>query len=340
MKGQGYYVRATKLGGLAEIAAERRVRLADQMRASGLDPAVLRHPEMTLDYRGFVDLLRRCAIDWDVPDIGIRMAGYQALDFLGPVALVTRMERTVRDALHAIIANLPIYSNATSLALEETDGTATMILNRHADAPDGRENAELIMAQGKLMLDTVAGAPVPLIEASFIHDKGGSARAIDMFFACPIRYDATRYAVSFDAELLGRPIQKSDLAYHALIRRYLAEAHSEVANGTVDIARAEIARRMEFGTCTLENVAHAMRMAPRSLQRQLRKEGTSFRDLVDGWRRERALAMVSNTRLPLSEISDVLGYAEQSVFTQAFRRWYGESPQKFRAGSGAASVVR
>ncbi|MFX7506842.1 helix-turn-helix domain-containing protein, partial [Acinetobacter baumannii] len=89
----------------------------------------------------------------------------------------------------------------------------------------------------------------------------------------------------------------------------------EVANGTVDIARAEIARRMEFGTCTLENVAHAMRMAPRSLQRQLRKEGTSFRDLVDGWRRERALAMVSNTRLPLSEISDVLGYAEQSVFT-------------------------
>ena len=37
----------------------------------------------------------------------------------------------------------------------------------------------------------------------------------------------------------------------------------------------------------------------------------------------RALSLVTNTRLPLSEVSDALGYSEQSVFTQAFQRWYG-----------------
>lgn len=328
-----YYVRATKLAGLREMAVERGVDLAALMLAAGLDPAALKHPEMALDYHGFCELLQGCAVKWDVPDIGIRMAGFQAIDFLGPVALVTRMERTVRGALHAIIANLVIYSNATIVALEEEGDAATMILNRRSDAPDTRENAELIAAQGKITLDAIVAKRVPLIEANFICGQGSSAKAVSAFFDCPIRYDAPRNAFSFERAVLDRPIEKSDLAYHALIKRYLADAHAEVTGNLRENVRAEIARQMEFGQCTLESVAYALRMAPRSLQRQLRSEDTSFRDLLDEWRRERALSMVTNTRLPLSEISHALGYSEQSIFSQAFRRWYGDAPLRIRAGT-------
>lgn len=336
MKTGRYYVRATKLAGLPQMAAGRGVDLAAQMLAVGLDPAALRHPEMIIDYRGFRDLLHGCAVAWDLPDIGIRMADYQAIDFLGPVALVTRMERTARGALKAIIANLVIYSNATVMALEEGGDTATLVLNRRGDAPDGRENAELIMAQGKIALDAISGMRLPLIEAAFIHGRGASSRAVATFFDCPIRYDQGRNALIFDRAHLDRPIEKSDLAYHDLIRRYLADAHAELAKGATDAVRAEIARQMEFGQCTLESVAYAVRMTPRSLQRQLRGEGTSLRELVDEWRRDRALSMVTNTRLPLSEISQALGYSEQSVFSQAFRRWFGNAPQKLRSGGAAA----
>lgn len=334
MKTGRYYVRATKLTGLREMAAERGVDLAAMMLAAGLDPAALRRPEMILDYRGFCQLLQNCALGWDVPDIGIRMAAAQAIDFLGPVALVTRMERTVGGALRAIIANLVIYSNATVMALEEEGDTATMILNRRSDAPDTRENTELITAQGKITLDAISTKRVPLIEADFMHNKGGSAGAVAAFFNCPIRYNAPRNSLTFDRAILNQPIEKSDIAYHALIKRYLADAHAEVAAGIIETVRAEIARQMEFGQCTLESVAYALRMAPRSLQRQLHGEGASFRDLLDEWRRERALSMITNTRLPLSEISHALGYSEQSVFTQAFRRWFGDAPLKIRGGGG------
>ena len=94
-----YYTRATKLAGLVEIAAERGTDISVLMREAGLDPAVLGSPEAAIDYGGFCELLQHCALAWDMPDIGLRMIHYQQIDFLGPVALVTRMERTVRGAL-------------------------------------------------------------------------------------------------------------------------------------------------------------------------------------------------------------------------------------------------
>ena len=82
----------------------------------------------------------------------------------------------------------------------------------------------------------------------------------------------------------------------------------------------------------------SLRMPPRSLQRRLQAEGLSFRGLLDEWRRARALSLVNNSRLPLSEVSEALGYSEQSVFTHAFRRWYGGTPHRFRKQRPAAGA--
>ena len=103
--GGRYYTRATKLAGLAEIAAERGADLHGLMVEVGLEAAALRSPETAIDYAAFCELLRRCAMAWDLPDLGLRMACRQQIDFLGPVALVTRMESMFRGALQAIIAN-------------------------------------------------------------------------------------------------------------------------------------------------------------------------------------------------------------------------------------------
>ena len=249
-----YYVRASKLAGLTQIAAERGMALHPVMREVGLDPEVLRTPEAVIDYAAFCELLRRCANAWDLPDVGLRMVRFQQIDVLGPVALLTRMERTVRGALAAIAANLVIHSNATVVAVEDLEGsdTASLILSARDTAPDGRENTELILAQSKMVIESLANRPVHLVEVSFTHAKGNSARAVAAHFGCPIRYGADRNAMSFDRELLDRPIERSDLAYHALIRRFITTARAELEGGFAEDVRAEVARQMELGHCTLE----------------------------------------------------------------------------------------
>ena len=43
-----------------------------------------------------------------------------------------------------------------------------------------------------------------------------------------------------------------------------------------------------------------------------------------------ATACLEDERLSLAEIAFLLGYADQSAFNHAFRKWTGDSPLRFR----------
>jgi len=45
--------------------------------------------------------------------------------------------------------------------------------------------------------------------------------------------------------------------------------------------------------------------------------------------------LVTAAGILLVQIADMLGYADQSAFHQAFRRWTGTTPRKFRLGAFA-----
>jgi AraC-like DNA-binding protein len=71
-------------------------------------------------------------------------------------------------------------------------------------------------------------------------------------------------------------------------------------------------------------------MSVRTLRRRLREEGSSYRELLDEIRFGLARDYLTDTRLPLEEISELLGYSEPGNFSHAFRRWSGQSPRLYR----------
>ncbi len=81
---------------------------------------------------------------------------------------------------------------------------------------------------------------------------------------------------------------------------------------------------------TIDKAAQLLPMSRRKLQRQLKLEGTTFKALLDQVRHEQALRYLKESRIPLTQLSDMLGYAELSVFSRAFKRHTGQSPQEWR----------
>lgn len=324
------FIRAASLTGLREVAAECGADVAAAMRAAGLDPALLRSPEERMDFVAFCTLLETCASDWDVPDLGLRVAPYLHLDVLGPVALVTRMDPDLRGALKAICANFVIYSNVLIAVVEEKDDTAAMLLDTPSVGCPTRQYMLRALAFTKNVVEQAAETDIDFIEACLREPAFPGSAGAAAWFGCPVRFGASRNGLYFDRALLDRKLTRRDAAYHALIKRYLKTERHEVAGRTGDAVRGEIARQMELGHCTLETVAQGLRLEPRSLQRRLKAEGLAFRDLIEEWRRQRALSLVTHTRLPLSEVSEAVGYADQSIFTRAFQRWYGDTPLAFR----------
>lgn len=73
----------------------------------------------------------------------------------------------------------------------------------------------------------------------------------------------------------------------------------------------------------------------RSFHRDLAAEGTRWQTLLDEARRERACALLTDTRRPIADIALELGFAEPSNFSRVFRRWTGWSPGAYRAGRRA-----
>jgi AraC-like DNA-binding protein len=88
--------------------------------------------------------------------------------------------------------------------------------------------------------------------------------------------------------------------------------------------------RILDGLTDVDGTAEQMSMSVRSLQRHLNREGTSYREIVDYVKRERAAALLLETADEVGDIAIDLGYSSPAHFVRAFRRWTGETPTAFR----------
>lgn len=334
-----YFNRATSLRGFSEIAAQRSVDLVAAMTHVGLDPSLLKRPDDRVSFDQLCALYEHCAAAWGLPDLGLRLSTYQPIDILGPVSLLTRIEPDLRSALKSMAANLLVHSNATIASLSETGNVAILSLDAQPVPAGTRQYLLASVGVAWNVVQQAANTEVELFEVTFrARDQGAHSAAV-AHFHCPVRFNAESNAIYFDRKALDRRNERTDTAYHAIIQRYLSTSRDEIAGRARDAVAAEIARQMEFGVCTLESVAQNLRLEPRSLQRRLRHEDVTFKDLMDDWRRARALSLVTNSRMPLAEVSLAIGYNDQSIFSRAFQRWFGDTPLNYRNRDAAIAAA-
>src|SRR6185295_17463398 len=93
----------------------------------------------------------------------------------------------------------------------------------------------------------------------------------------------------------------------------------------LDEVRAAISGELHRGDVDIERIARRVGVTPRSLQRRLRDERTSYRELVDAIRHQRAMDLIARG-LPFGDIAEHLGFSEARAFRRAFRRWTGLVP--------------
>ncbi|MFT3805210.1 MAG: AraC family transcriptional regulator ligand-binding domain-containing protein [Burkholderiaceae bacterium] len=91
---------------------------------------------------------------------------------------------------------------------------------------------------------------------------------------------------------------------------------------------------------TLAALARLRGLSPRTLDRHLRNEGSSFRDLAIDVRNARARRLLADGGLPVSEIAYRLGFTDVANFSRAFRKANGVSPSDFRDGGEPGTAAR
>jgi AraC-like DNA-binding protein len=96
------------------------------------------------------------------------------------------------------------------------------------------------------------------------------------------------------------------------------------------VFRTAIQQKLTGRRPTIEEIADALHISSRTLQRRLQEEGSSFQRVLDEARHQLARHYLNNSVLELNEAAYLLGYEDGNSFVRAFRTWEGIPPARWR----------
>jgi AraC-like DNA-binding protein len=158
-----------------------------------------------------------------------------------------------------------------------------------------------------------------------------AARAFADYFGVAVEKSA-RQAITFASEDALRPFLTANPQmwefFEPELRRRLAELE---AGATMrERVRSALIELLPAGQASIEAVAHKLAISPRTLQRRLNDEQTTFQGMLNQIREALARHYLGRSDLPASEIAFLLGYEDPNSFYRAFRDWTGQTPERVR----------
>jgi AraC-like DNA-binding protein len=192
--------------------------------------------------------------------------------------------------------------------------------------PPSRQRCEAYIGIVFRMARVALGRDDNAVEVSFAHAAPADASEHRRIFGCAVHFGRALNEIVFDAALLERPLASADPALYSLLGRYIHDLSTHAA-GRV---RRMIPSLLQSNEHAIASIAKRLCTSPRTLQRRLREEGTSYHELVEEARRELALRHLRESELSIARIADLLGYTTVAAFYDAFHRWTTLTPRDYR----------
>lgn len=158
-----------------------------------------------------------------------------------------------------------------------------------------------------------------------------AARQFEAFFGVSLTAGPLN-AVTFSTADAQRPLLTSNAGMWSIFEPELQKRmqYLEQTSPFSDRVRACLMEILASGQCSIVETAQKLAVSPRTLQRRLQQEGTSFQKELSHLRAELANHYLINTPYSSAEISFLLGYSDPSSFFRAFHLWTGKTPDHVR----------
>jgi AraC-like DNA-binding protein len=309
---------------------------------AGIDMALLQQPEARFDAED-ISRLWRLAVAWSgQPALGMdRELATRHVNY-DMVAYVMLASPTLRCGLQSFARYLAVISDAATFELEpQGTGQCWLVLGHIGNTqPIPRQRQEYGLLALAMLCRWITRREVQALAAEFIFPEPVSAEPYRRAFGCPVRFDRPATRLLLDNADLETRLPSSDPVLLDMHRRVIEARLVHLGNDRVGHRASEaIIRCLHLGEPRREDIASGLAMADRTLQRRLHEEGTSFQQLLDNARRDLARKYLAEPRYALAQVADLLGFADQSNFFRANKRWFGVSPGQYRARLLGAEAV-
>ncbi len=266
--------------------------------------------------------------------IALELAKVAPIIDFGVLVHAAQYADTVRSALKLLTRYSSIVAGSLNVTLTEGIEEATLRIYHPLDEIDGGHAAEmsiaLMLRLGSQMLP-VEGA---IARIEFRHRAHGPLQQYRDHFCAPVHFDCASNAIVFRTEHLDQRHRHGSEQVLEYLRAHLEQVRQRLSqrDGSRELVRirAAIAANAERGEYGADAVAQQLGTSLRTLQRQLRDEGTTLAALIEEVRQANARQLLSDRRLGVEEIAFLLGYSSARAFRRACIRWTGKTPGQLR----------
>lgn len=318
---------------LVDLCARFDVRPLDLCAGLDLSPESLEDPATRVGLATFTRLVRRAEALTGEPGLAYYAGLHMRVSWHGFLGFAAMTAGTMGEALELAERFSRTRTEAISLVTRAFGEHASIFLEEHVPLGELREFFVTALFIGLALIgETLVGRPLTgRIEMTHAEPPYFQKFAAAVPRLGELRFGQPANRVVFPAEDLKLRITSADPAATRLAREQCERELLALGEGAPVLGRLRALLRDDLGL-TLPEAARRLSMSPRTLKRRLAEQGTTFSELIDRARRQKALALLSDRRLTLDAIAEQLGYSDTANFTRAFRRWTGMPPGEARGG--------
>jgi AraC-like DNA-binding protein len=239
------------------------------------------------------------------------------------------------DGLQRFVRYGKLIADAITIEVQDKGPVTRMNISSATHTHPAATTAS--MAAVVAMTRMLIGEAFVPVRIDLMRVQNFGAKALADYAQCPIETDAAAAGIVFSREDVARYLPTANSA--------LSQANDAVAVAYIStLEKSDISTQLvnllhellPTGKVTEDLVAKLLHLSTRTMQRRLAEDGTSFGQLYEDLRKEKAVQYLGIAHLSISEITYLLGYSEPANFSRACRRWFGQSPSLYRKQHASA----
>ena len=313
------------------------------LESYGVDPAILIPKKIyrpgaepggsgdRISIDAYEELLTQAAALLDDPAVGLHAATFLHPSHLGALGHAWMASSSLRNAI---------------LRLQRFHRILNEQLTVHVTEPQGFFQVEYRQPGSKQIrseqFDARLGTLLQLCRLNFgphlvpayvrmVRPEPADPEPWALFFGTPVEFGEALNCLALHQRDVDKPLTVSSTQLvsqnEEVMARYLAKL--DMSN-IINRVRVSILDLLPSGDLTVDNIAVQLNMSPRTLHNRLQNQGITFRSMLLELRKDLVRRYIDDDSYSITEISFLLGYANTSSFSRAFRSWFGISPSEYR----------
>ncbi len=318
-------------------AETQNLDISSAIEAAGIDPLVLMNANGRIPGEQFQSLIKILLEKSEDPLMGLNSSLHVQPGSYSVLGYITMSCATMGDAIERIPTYERLVGDMGVTHIEQTKDS--IFLNWHCAYTDTLVRQHMIdnvLASwtnfARWLANQDASPERIFLERSTPSSKN-EIKLYQDFFNCPIAFAQTKSGVELAKNLLKTPLRQPDLLLLKTLESHASQQINELesASGSFSLQVAHaIRKQLNMGQIRKELIADEFCLSPRTLQRKLVAEGTSYQDIVDEIRLDMAKQLLSDSKIAIQDIAYNLGFSDSGSFHRRFKQWTRQTPREFR----------